>query len=107
MIFYCPKCGKTRVDNFNDTMSDIKTEQCAMEERNGSFTEVYHLRCECGNYLAGVMLIGISSYEVIERAKAYISKFNKGGDYYSRSYAKSIKKKLKLKERERKKCGRH
>lgn len=90
MFFYCPKCKKCFVNNCEDIIPKNSIEGKMYRTKTG----IYHVKCDCGNYLAGYINFKPDSLALIDYARNYISKFNKGGRYYSRKYKLYIKKAL-------------
>lgn len=89
MVFYCPKCEKCFVNH-----NDIIPKNSVAGEIDGIETGIYHVKCDCGNYLAGYMQIEPDSLLLIDYARNHIRRFNKGGIWYSRKYKELIKRLL-------------
>jgi len=49
-IFYCPQCEK-----FDKDFEYKRNEPYFINIRDGFGYPIYHIKCECGNYLAGFM----------------------------------------------------
>ena len=50
-LFYCPNCGKEEITN-----EDLyKNEHTIVNMRDGYGRPIRHYKCECGNYLAGMI----------------------------------------------------
>jgi len=79
-VKYCPKCGKLELIETTDFNYRYFTNM-----RDGYGRPIRHYKCECGNYLAGIMdITGLSDNETdnIKYAKDIITAYNIGGDYY-------------------------
>ena len=50
-LFYCPNCDKEEITNENL----YKDERTIINMRDGCGRPIRHYKCECGNYLAGMV----------------------------------------------------
>lgn len=93
LIYYCPKCGKldTEFKMTRDTPS-------VGNIRDGYGRPLYHIKCDCGNYLAAG--INFSKDEIdkerslIEYVKNVITEYNKGGNFYHDGFYEYVEKRI-------------
>lgn len=52
-FFYCPNCGKEKIKDSDP----YKNEHTIINMRDGYGRPIRHYKCECGNYLAGMVII--------------------------------------------------
>jgi hypothetical protein len=75
-VFYCPQCGKFDKDfKYNSHSPKVGN------IRNGFGCPIYHIKCECGNYLAGYMNLKIETLQDEMYIKGIIEGYNLGGLY--------------------------
>lgn len=93
MIYYCPKCGK--LDTNFKMARDIPR---VGNIRDGYGHPLYHMKCDCRNYLAAG--IHFSKDEVdkdqslIEYIKEVITGYNKGGIFYHDGFYEYVEKRI-------------
>lgn len=89
-IYYCPKCGKLQITNL---MLYVNEYSCANPKAGMNFMPVFHYRCECGNYLAGMMIYPehTMTHEFVQYVKDEIEACNPGGRYYNPKLLSQIK----------------
>jgi hypothetical protein len=77
-IFYCPQCKK-----FNkDFHYDCHAPQVA-NIRDGFGRPFYHIKCKCGNYLAGYMNFDLDEEEYIKYVITLYNSMEDNGQWYN------------------------
>jgi hypothetical protein len=76
-IFYCPQCGKFDKDfHYNSYAPKV------INIRDGFGHPIYHIKCECGNYLAGYMNFNkTEAFQDEAYIKGIITGYNLDGIY--------------------------
>lgn len=90
-LFYCPECGKTKLIKEYLEIKKYRDETSFMNIRDGYGRPINHIKCECGNYLSGMMYLEKEDSQDIEYIKNIITEYNKDGNYFRESllsYAK-------------------
>ena len=79
-LFYCPECKKEEIKNGNPS----RMETTFANIRDGFGRPITHYKCECGNLLAGSIIISgwEDDEDLIIYAKETIEGYNRGGCYY-------------------------
>lgn len=77
-LYYCPKCGKREITG----EPRYQKELTITNMRDGYGMPIHHYKCECGNYLAGSMILRDGSEDEIKYYTYLIEAYNPGGDYY-------------------------
>lgn len=96
-LCYCPKCKREEIIEDYER-SNYKKELTVTNTRDGYGRPIYHYKCKCGNYLAGVMLT-MEDKDFIDYEKEIIELYNKNEYYYqdrTEEHAKLIYKERKI-----------
>lgn len=82
-LYYCPKCGKIEiVSEYSKYKEYVKERTCA-NIRDGYGRPIQHIKCSCGNYLAGfISLPEECDSDDIEYFKNIITDYNENGMYF-------------------------
>ena len=101
LIYYCPKCGKLDTD-FKMTRDTPSVGNI----RDGYGRLLYHMKCDCGNYLAAGMNFSKDEIDkeqsLIEYIKHTITEYNKDGSFYHDGFYEYVEKRISDIERHNK-----
>lgn len=90
-LFYCPECGKIKLIKEYLEIKKYRNETSFINIRDGYGRPINHIKCECGNYLSGMMYLEKEDSQDIEYIKNIIAEYNKNGNYFNKDlffYAK-------------------
>lgn len=91
MIYYCPVCKKIDI-NYKNDKNILRVVNC----RDGYGRPLYHVRCECGNYLAAYISFTEDDIKddsgALDYIKGTIEGYNKGGIFYNDGYYEYVEK---------------
>lgn len=100
MAFYCPTCKRLDIDFKLDRGTPY-----VVNIRDGYGRPLYHIKCECGNYLAAAINFTKEELEKDEGLLDYIvsviSGYNKGGCFYADGYYEYVEKRILDEEKRR------
>lgn len=77
--YYCPKCKK-EIKDMSNCYPPINT-KTTTNLRDGYGRIIKHYKCECGNYLAGV--VEVKDNDEWDYMKEIIREYNPGGTFYT------------------------
>lgn len=79
-LYYCPKCGKIEIVLESSKYKEYMKEKTYANIRGGYGNPIQHIKCTCGNYLAGLVNLPKEyNDDDIEYFKSVVAIYNEGG----------------------------
>lgn len=82
-LYYCPKCGKIEIVSEYSKYKEYMKERTCANIRDGYGRPIQHIKYNCGNYLAGLIILPEEyNSNDIDYFKSIIIDYNENGTFF-------------------------